>query len=148
MARFRFMSEEVESPANRANLPALAAADRTKVRRQSYKEKERLRGRMRKLLGRSMELLSSQLEDALEAIEAGAPSPIPLKELVQTAELLARYGVGTEDTKEVTQDVTKRYVVRLPQRKARPMQAIATLDGTPLLPSGDYESHPEPGDSP
>lgn len=131
-----------------ANSFEAANAAKARNKRESYRAKETLRKRMRKLLGKSLETMEAKLDDALEAIEEGAESPIPLKELVAVAEILARYGVGTEDTKEVTQDVTKRYVVKLPQRKATPIRAVATIDSAALLPSGDYESHPEPGIDP
>ena len=114
----------------------------------SRKAKARLRQRMRLALGKSIELLERDLAEALDGGE-----PIPRKELVQIAELFARFGVGTEDTKEV-QTKNVRYVIRVPARRTRLSavagEQIAVVEAprdVPALPAGDSQSHLTPGDS-
>src|SRR5688572_1610790 len=92
VARLRAMSaDDANLPAaNPPNVLPMHVAHR-KQKRESYKAKETLRKKMRKLLGKSMELLESQLDDQLDP-NGPFGDPIPLKELVSVAELLARYG--------------------------------------------------------
>lgn len=108
--------------------------------------KESLRRRMRRLLGKSLELLERDLNAQLDGTEPVLASssvgpagpqkgPLTRAEVQKTAELAAKYGVGKEDKREV-ETTSVRYVIRLPAKPAKPASVgpVVVVSAPALLP--------------
>lgn len=103
--------------------------------------KESLRRRMRRILGKSLDLLERDINAQLEGQEPVLASssvgpagpqkgPLTRAEVQKTAELAAKYGVGKEDKREV-ETKSVRYVIRLPARPAKTASVAAPIAVVP-----------------
>lgn len=87
------------------------------------KHREALRARLRRVLGRSLELLERDIET------------LTPRELLQLADIAGRYGLGTQQEVEVNE--TRRYVVRLPSRVDAAVRAVRDAGPVAVLNPGN-----------